>query len=229
MQITVSFNRSMTDLANSNDQVYPLSPSLSSISLSVVFKDIFQHTFPIALFPLIHFPSPLLESALTTIYHLPLTNYRSLSSGLDSRCLMPDALWFLLLLHLFPCTFWIKDKSVLPVCLSPPSWCIMLMFMFSQSHLTVSCAVSIVCTLASALASPLFLIDTKKMLNMKLRLNFFVIFFVIFYSQKWPSSVSTVRQTTFVCLSAQIKVNYQRTSIVCLCGRRSQCHWHSLV
>lgn len=70
--------------------IYPLSPSLSSISLSVVFKDIFQHTsFPIALFPLIHFPSPLLESALTTIYHLPLTNYRSLSSGLDSAwCLM---------------------------------------------------------------------------------------------------------------------------------------------
>lgn len=51
---------------------------------------------------------------------------------------------------------------------------------------------------------------------MKLRLNFFVIFFVIFYSQKWPSSVSTVHwQTTFVCLSAQIKVIYQRTSIVC--------------
>ena len=90
MQTAVSSNRSMTDLANSNDQVYPLSPSLSSISLSVVFKDIFQHTsFPIALFPLIHFPSPLLESALTTIYHLPLTNYRSLSSGLDSAwCLM---------------------------------------------------------------------------------------------------------------------------------------------
>ena len=74
---------------------------------------------------------------------------------------------------------------------------------------------SIVCTLASALASPLFLIDTPKLLNMKLRLNFFVIFF-FFYSQKWPSSASTVQcQTTFVCLSAQIKVNYQRASIVC--------------